>query len=233
MLPTPSPPLRAPTPVHLDLPTWSELEVIVRSIARVLADSTKTIDIVVAEEITAKAQVRYLRDEVLCKTDEGRALLHERPELGAIDLDALRRLPDGTFGREFARFLDAHGLDYNVDLEAPRYIEDEDAHYVLRRYRKTHDIFHVLLGLGVEGHEEVLVHAFTLAQMGMPSSVAIVVLGAMKHMVLEGRLDCLRKRLRAAFDAGRRAAPLLAVRFESHFHEPLDEVRRRYAIVTL
>jgi ubiquinone biosynthesis protein COQ4 len=220
-------------PVHLDLPTWSELGVIVRSIVRVLADSTKTLDIVVAEEITAKAQARFLRDEVLSATAEGRALLEAKPELAAIDVEALRRLPDGTFGREFARFLDTHGLDYNIDEQAPRYLEDEDAHYVLRRYRKTHDIFHVLLGLGVEGHEEVLVHAFTLAQMGMPSSVAIVLFGAIKHMVFEGRFDCLRTRLRAAYDAGRRAAPLLGVRFEAHFADPLDDVRARYDIVTV
>jgi ubiquinone biosynthesis protein COQ4 len=226
-------PMRAPTPVHLDLPSWSELRVVARSIARVLADSTRTLDIVVAEEISAKAQVRYLRDELLLATEEGRALLADRPELSAAQIEPLRALPDGTFGREFARFLDLHGLDYDIDLAAPRYIEDEDAHYVLRRYRKTHDIFHVLLGLGVEGHEEVLVHAFTLAQMGMPSSVAIVFFGAIKHMLLEGRLRCLARRLPEAFEAGRRAAPLLSVRFESHFDEPLESVRERYRIPTL
>lgn len=223
--------LRPATPVHLDPPTLPELRVIVRSIVRVLADSNRTMDIVTAEEISGRAQVRYLRDHVLATSKEGRLLLQDRPELAATDVAALRRLPEGTFGREMARFLDASGLDYHFDDAAPKYLADAEEAYVLRRYRRTHDLFHVLLGLGISGHEEVLVHAFTLAQMGMPSSVAIVLLGAVKHMVLEARWDCLGRALREAHEAGRRASPLLAVRWEALWEVPLEEVRRRYGIV--
>ncbi|MFO0691990.1 MAG: Coq4 family protein [Polyangiales bacterium] len=227
---TASRPLRPATPVHLDAPTPTELAAIVRSIVRVLADSNRTMDIVKAEELSAKAQVRYLRDRVLEATPEGRELLRDRPELSATDVDALRKLPDGTLGREVARFLDRHGLDYHFDDAAEVYLQDPEEAYVLRRYRRTHDLFHVLLDLGITGHEEVLVHTFTLAQMGMPSSVAITLLGAVKHMVLERRWDCLSRGLREAFYAGRRASPLLAVRWESLWDAPLDDVRARYGI---
>ncbi len=231
MIATAESPLRPATPVHLDPPTLPELGAIVRSIVRVLADSNRTMDIVKAEEISGQAQVRYLRDHVLATSAEGRALLRERPELSDTDVERLRLLPDGTFGREVARFLDASGLDYHFDDAAPRYVADPELAYVLRRYRRTHDLFHVLLGLGVRGQEGVLVHAFTLAQMGMPSSAAIVLLGAVKHMVLERRWDCLRRALREAHDAGRRAEPLLAVRWERLWDVPLEAVRARYRIV--
>lgn len=224
-------PLRPATPVHLDPPSTTELAAIIRSIVRVLADSNRTMDIVKAEELSGRAQVRYLRERVLAQSAEGRALLRDRPELSSTDVAALRALPDGTLGREVARFLDRHGLDYHFDDAAPRYIEDAEESYVIRRFRRTHDLFHVLLDLGIAGHEEVLVHAFTLAQMGMPSSVAIVLLGALKHMVLERRWSCLARGLREAFVAGRRSEPLLAVRWEGLWSVPLEDVRARYGIV--
>jgi ubiquinone biosynthesis protein Coq4 len=91
----------------------------------------------------------------------------------------------------------------------------------------------VLLGLGTRGHEEVLVHAFALAQTGMPSSVAIVAFGALKHMVLESRWECLRRDLWRAYQTGRRARPLLAVHWERHLGEPLEDVRRWLAVTPL
>src|SRR5690349_20408845 len=45
-------------------------------------------------------------------TEEGRRFLEERPRIDRahVDFDALRRLPDGTLGREYTRFLDDNGI---------------------------------------------------------------------------------------------------------------------------
>jgi ubiquinone biosynthesis protein COQ4 len=105
-----------------------------------------------------------------------------------------------------------------------------DIGWVVQRNRQTHDLWHTLLGLGVLPHEEVLVHAFCWGHLGVPQSVFIVLFGAVKHMVLEARWRTLRVGLRAAYDAGRRAAPLWAVYWERHWDEPLAEVRRRLRV---
>jgi ubiquinone biosynthesis protein COQ4 len=194
--------------------------------ARVLRDSNQTLDIVTVEEITSQVQLAHLVERGTFDSEEGRALLRDRPHLADLDPAMLRALPEGSLGREWVRFLDDHGLTLATTKQPTPYTEDDTRAYVLHRIRQSHDLWHTLLGLGSRGHEEVLVHAFSLAQTGLPSSVAIVVLGALKHMVLEARWECLRRELWRAYRIGRRAQPLLAVYWERHLHEPLDDVRR-------
>ena len=195
-----------------------------------LADSNRTLDIVEFEEITAQAQLRQLVADGVFETAEGRALLDEQPHLADADFAALRRSPDGTLGREWVRFLDEHGLDPQLTRQPTPYTDDPRCAYLMHRIRQSHDLWHVLLGLGTTGHEEVLVHAFSLAQTGLSSSVAIVLFGAMKHMVLEARWSVLRHDLQAAHRAGVRAAPLLAVYWERHLERDLEEVRAEYGL---
>ena len=194
--------------------------------ARVLRDSNQTLDIVRVEEITSQVQLAHLVERGTFDTEEGRALLREQPHLADLDPAMLRSLPEGSLGREWVRFLDDHGLTLAITKQPTPYTDDDTRAYVLHRIRQSHDLWHTLLGLGSKGHEEVLVHSFSLAQTGLPSSVAIVVLGALKHMVLEARWECLRRELWRAYRIGRQAKPLLAVYWERHLHEPLDDVRR-------
>jgi ubiquinone biosynthesis protein COQ4 len=201
--------------------------------ARVLRDSNQTLDIVSVEEITGQTQLAYLIDRGVFETQEGRDLLRDRPHLADLPLETLRSLPDGTLGREWARFLDAHRLSLALTKVPTPYTDDDDASYLLHRIRQSHDLWHTLLGVGVRGHEEVLVHAFSLAQTGLPSSIAIVFFGAIKHMVLERRWDCLRHDVARAYRRGAAADPLLAVYWERHLEEPLDEVRERYRIAPM
>lgn len=48
----------------------------------------------------------------LAQTEEGRALLSERPSLqkSSLDLGALERLPQGTLGHAFARYFGGNGI---------------------------------------------------------------------------------------------------------------------------
>lgn len=201
--------------------------------ARVLADSNQTLDIITVEEITAQTQLRHLVDRGVFETEEGRALLADRPHLADVPLGPLRAYPDGTLGREWVRFLDDHGLDPKLTKQPTPYTDDPRCAYLMHRIRQSHDLWHVLIGVGTRGHEEVLVHAFSLAQTGLPASVAIVALGALKHMVLEGRWEVLRRDVACAHRVGVEAAPLLAVRWEDHLGRPLDEVRAAYGVTPI
>lgn len=199
-------------------------------VKRVLADSNRTLDIVTAEEITGQAQLAHLLAEGVFDTDEGRALMATRPHLADVDMDEMRALPLGSLGRAWVDFLDNHNLSIELTKQPTPYTEDPDSAYVLHRIRQSHDLWHVLLGLGVRGHEEVLVHAFSLAQTGLPASIAIIFFGALKHMVGERRWSVLRHDVRRAYERGRHAKPLLAVHWETHMHRGLDEVRAAYGV---
>lgn len=223
-------PLGRAVPLHWTPLDKERVKTVLACTARVLSDSNQTLDIITVEEITAQAQLRHLVREGVFDTEEGRALLAERPHLSDVPLEPLRQYADGTLGREWVRFLDDHGLDPKLTKQPTPYTEDERCAFLMHRIRQSHDLWHVLIGVGTRGHEEVLVHAFSLAQTGLPASVAIVVLGALKHMVLEGRWDVLRHDVLRAHRCGVEAAPLLAVHWERHLERPLAEVRAELSI---
>lgn len=220
-------------PIHLELPAWPQLRTVARCVGRVLADSERTEDIMLAEELTAQAQLRYLLRRGVLDSGEGRALMVERPVFADVDFERLATLPAHTLGGALARFHNANNLSKDLYAVPAAHTADADAAFLMERIRNSHDIWHVLTGLGVQGHEEILLHAFQLAQTGMPSSVALVLLGGVKHMVLEARWRTLLVGLAGSYRAGARAAPLLGVYWERHFETPVAELRQRYRIETL
>lgn len=204
---------------------------VARAVVRVLADSTRTHEIHRVEELTGRGA--YARELAAHRDDPAyRELLADRPELGSkwIDFDALRALPATSFGNAYARHLDDNGITADYQAAGTRFTKDEDIAYLMRRFRQTHDIWHTLLGLGIEGHQEVLVHAFSFGQLRLPVSAMVVFFGSIKHMVLERRWDALRHDLREAYRIGREADPLLAVRWESRWAQPLDAVRTEFNV---
>lgn len=202
-----------------------------RAVARVMADSDQTSEIHRVEEITGRPAYRRLLRE-LRASPEGQRILAERPELSSqhLDYDELRRLPRHTLGGAYLRHLDANKLSADYQAALTRHVEDEDMAYLMRRFRQTHDVWHALLDLGVTGHEEVVIHAFSWGQLRLPVSAMVVGFGTLKHLVLERRWGALRHSLLEAYRVGAAASPLLAVIWEDQWEDPLDEVRARYHV---
>lgn len=201
------------------------------AIVRVLGDSTKTHEIHRVEEITGRPRYRRLLEE-MARTPEGRRLMVERPELSSehVDYDQLRALPETTLGGAYVRHLDGNHITADYQAAATRHVDDPDMAYLMRRFRQTHDVWHALLGIGITGHEEVLIHWFSYGQLRLPVSALIMVFGTMKHLLLEQRWDALRHSMREAYLAGRDAAPLMPVYWEDLWEQPLDDVRALYQI---
>ena len=222
--------LALPPRPHLNRMSASELVTVVTCGVRVLLDSNRTMDIITAEEMTAQAQLPFLLEQGVFDSEYARGMLEEQPSLESMDLEVLRELAPDTFGYAVARFFDSHGLSPGFYAVPAQYTEDPDAAYLMQRIRQSHDMWHVLFGLNVDGHEEILLHAFSLAQTGLPASIALIALGSIKHMLLEARFGCFRDGLAEAYRRGRRAKPLIGVRWEQYFDRPLAEVRREFDI---
>jgi ubiquinone biosynthesis protein COQ4 len=205
-----------------------------RAVVRVMADSTKTHEIHRVEEITGRPAYRRLLAEMV-DNPEGRRLLAQRPELSSelVDYEALRRMPPTTLGGAYVRHLDGNGITADYQAARTRHVEDEAMAYLMRRFRQTHDVWHALLGLGILGHEEVVIHAFSYGQLRLPVSAMIMTFGTLKHIVMERRWGALRHSLREAYDAGRDAEPLLPVIWEDRWAEPIATVRERYNVHVL
>src|SRR6184192_2830400 len=159
-----------------------------QAIVRVLGDSTKTHEIHRVEEITGRPRFRRIQ-AAMEATPEGRRLLAEQPKLSSelVDYDRLRALPETTFGGAYVRHLDINGITADYQAAATRHVDDPTMAYLMRRFRQTHDVWHALLGLGITGHEEVIIHWFSFGQLRLPVSAMIMLLGTMKHIVLEQR----------------------------------------------
>lgn len=199
-----------------------------------MADSTKTHEIHRVEEITGRPTYRRVLDELRADPD-GRRLLAERPELSSelVDYDALRRMPPTTLGGAYVRHLDGNGITADYQAARTRHVEDEEMAYLMCRFRQTHDVWHALLGLGIAGHEEVIIHAFSYGQLRLPVSAMIMTFGTLKHIVMERRWGALRHSLREAYDVGRAAEPLLKVIWEDYWSTPIEDVRTRYNLRVL
>lgn len=158
------------------------------------------------------------------------ALSRVEPVVPAIDMPALRALPEGSFGRGYARFLDDNGLHPFVVTELTRTeVMQRNRHWA--RYAVVHDMFHVLLGAGPDLAGEAKVYAFTLAQRisrvfwaWLP--VAMIVL----PLLAPHRLGAMIRGARAGWAAGRRVPMLMAQRLEARFDEGLDDVRRSLGV---
>ncbi|MCB9795067.1 MAG: hypothetical protein H6741_20390 [Alphaproteobacteria bacterium] len=170
--------------------------------------------------------------ERLRQDPEGREILRERPDLGMLTVDwqALSLLPLDSMGYNFWHHFYSNGLLRVVPLGPPTVRYGADADFLKDRYRATHDLRHVLLGLGVEGYEEIVLQSFQCAQLFQKLSALIVVLGGLKHALVDRRWRELWRGVPEAWRLGRRSRFLLLMPCEAMWETPLEEVRRAYGI---
>jgi ubiquinone biosynthesis protein COQ4 len=125
-----------------------------------------------------------------------------------IDLQALRQLPEGTLGREVAHFLDKNQFQ---PLNSGDWIQ------------RTHDVLHVLTGLSPSEEDELILQAFTRAQVFRPSSAILVLAG-----LLIGK--CNFSDIMEGIHKGKLAQSLIDWDLESDWSTPLIEVRQKLGI---
>ncbi|MFO0744365.1 MAG: Coq4 family protein [Myxococcota bacterium] len=155
---------------------WARLGL---SIARGLRDSTRTDELLVAEELVCRGRFAALHAElapIIARDPEAQALLRDKPRMAtdALDYPALMRQPADTLGGAYARHLARYHLDPDLLADpAGKWsgagYADPDIAYLHERYRQTHDLWHALTGLGTEGYEEVVLHAFTWGRLRLPT----------------------------------------------------------------
>jgi ubiquinone biosynthesis protein Coq4 len=145
------------------------------------------------------------------------------------NLAVLRRLPAGTLGREYARFLDANGITPLVISPAVRH-RFHDNPYALR-YTTTHDLHHVLAGFdtGLAGEAGVL--AFNVGQGAAPVGRAMLwVVRVLFTIVSPTQARAIARNIRVGLAMGERAKLVIGEPIESYFEESLPDVRRKLGV---
>lgn len=145
-----------------------------------------------------------------------------------VDMASLRRLPDGTVGREYARHLDDNGLsplDISDAVKA-RYAADP---YPLR-YTTTHDLVHVLTGFPTTPAGEIGLFAFMIGQ-GFGTGRGMLWLSTAVYAVLMPlHLRGLVRNIRVGLRMAKEAESVLAAPLEELLSVPLAEARRRLGL---
>ena len=96
-------------------------------------------------ETTGESALRSIHRRMLAHP-VGRDILTKRPRITEDNIDPeqmLLRLPEGSFGRDYAEFMCRHGFQA-ADRAEVQFVDDPDLAYVMQRYREVHDFWHVL-----------------------------------------------------------------------------------------
>jgi ubiquinone biosynthesis protein Coq4 len=179
-----------------------------------------------ADSVSSTEHLRAIRDHV-ARDNAGAAALRDRPRLG-VDVAALRALPLGTLGREFAEHMIANNLD---PAALPTLPGADELGFVRAHLYETHDVWHVVTGFATDVPGELGLQAFYFAQLPgkLPSAIlaAAFVNTLIRHF--EERQARMHEIVRG-YLLGRRARPLFGVRWDELWSTPLDDVRARLRI---
>jgi ubiquinone biosynthesis protein COQ4 len=216
--------LAAPTLRIPPLP--ARLRTIFRSLATLARDPGR-LDVVLVLALTVNLPALG-RGLARVQLDEaGRRMLEERPRIdrASVDFAALTALPDGTLGREYARFLADNKISPEPFETMPD-IGDERAAYVILRLRQTHDLWHVLTGYTPDVRGEVLLQGFTFGQTTAPSALLIATFGYLRWGLWQ---KWTLRELVHAYRRGKATKFLATFRWEDHWATPVSELREQLA----
>jgi ubiquinone biosynthesis protein COQ4 len=174
-----------------------------------------------------EALTRQMRED-----PDGRWLLERRPRIHSrtLDLPYLRSLPPGTLGEGFLQHLIRNDLLRDVEIPPSPFPMSEEAAYAKARWRETHDLRHVMTGLGISIRDEIVLQAFQLGQFHNRFALVQMTVGPLLAPCHPLRL--LRSYARA-WRAGRAAVPLVCVRWEELWAVPVEELRRQLHVPVL
>lgn len=210
---------------------WSKIRV-VKILIQLLLNPKRTDLIFKAVEIVSADPNQEPLKEI-----ENRILSHEgfrsMFEAGYVpdapSLESLKACPEGSFGQALYQHMSQNGLDFGI---WPHYENERPIFYLSSRIYQDHDLWHVLLGHGIEVEDEVAVQAFGVAQVRSPISLMLIA-GGIIHLLVKDPKRALEafQKVNAVYNLGRRAPFLLGFRLHDHFARPLAEVRREVGLV--
>ncbi len=197
-----------------------------RSLSRLLSDTSDTGQVLALAIALNGPHFSRVWFEV-ASDEEGARVLRQRPNLdgSGVDRDALRRLPEGTLGREYVRFIDKNGLDGDF-FQAPPGVP-EDVAYLSKRLRQAHDVWHAVTGYSPSVRDELALQAFTWAQLGVPHAKLVVVGGFLRFAWGDRKLF---GHIVRGYRRGKKARAFAPAHWETRWEMPLRDVQAEFGV---
>ncbi|THD18875.1 Ubiquinone biosynthesis protein COQ4 mitochondrial [Fasciola hepatica] len=165
-----------------------------------------------------------MRQKML-KDPVGSRILRETPRIRTytVDLDYLRQLPNNSFGKAYATFMDHYHYSPD-DRLIVRYVEDPELAYVMQRYREIHDLVHTLLDQPTDMLGEVVVKWVEGVQNRLPMCLTGGIFGSLR-LAPKQTMNYLNSHLDYALRVGLHGHFLMNVYFEEHWTTDMAELR--------
>ncbi|XP_050072781.1 uncharacterized protein LOC126560874 [Anopheles maculipalpis] len=163
-------------------------------------------------------------------SEEGQQILSEKPRINTrtVDMEALKTLPENTFGYTYVKFMEDNNITPDSRMEV-RFLDDPELAYVMTRYRETHDMVHAVLDMPTNMLGEVTVKWVEALNTGLPMCYGGAVFGAFRLRPKQ-RQNYLRKYLPWALRTGNRIKPLMTVYWEKRWNQDVAELRKELNI---
>ncbi|XP_042855337.1 ubiquinone biosynthesis protein COQ4 homolog, mitochondrial-like [Penaeus japonicus] len=167
---------------------------------------------------------------LMIEDEEGQQILKDKPRINSstLDLPYLRKLPEGTLGHAYMKFLDDNEVTPDSRLPV-QFVDDAELAYVMQRYREGHDLFHTVLGMPTNMLGEVAVKWIEGIQTGLPMCVGGAIFGPLRFRPKQ-RQKYISEFLPWAIRVGRSSKLLMNVYFEKRWEQPLSELRDELGI---
>ncbi|KAK3088177.1 hypothetical protein FSP39_015709 [Pinctada imbricata] len=197
-----------------------------------LLDPSRDDMIATLGETTGYRALKWMKEKM--EQDEvGRQILQEQPLINTqtLDVDKLGELPEGTFGKQYWKFLSKNGFSPDARLPV-HFVDDPDLYYVMLRYRQVHDLFHSVLGMPPHMLGEVAVKWVEALQTGLPMCALGAFFGPLRLGPRHSQ-KYVSTYLPWAIRNGRNARFLMAVYWEKHWEDDLHQLRKNLNIEPL
>lgn len=211
------------------------LSLAVYSATNAFLDPEKHEMVATLSEVTGHVALQNMYNDMMTdSTGTGQRILSDRPLVNIdtatskIDMEALQSLDKNTFGYSYYKFLKEHNFDPNDRAEV-KYIADEELAYVMKRYRQSHDFYHVLTDLPPSVPGELALKYVELFQTGLPVCALSATFGSFKLDSNDRQLwrDAY---LPWAIRVGNNGKKWINVYWEEEFEKDLDQLRKELGV---
>lgn len=168
----------------------------------------------------------------LRQSEQGQRLLQTKPDVLPLlcDREGLGKLPEGSLGRAYLKFVDAEGITADglvaASKAAPRSDARPDAVWIRDWLRDTHDLWHTVLGYEGDLIGEAALLAFSYHE---TQNLGVAAIATMAWFKLGRETDAYvgaRDTIRGGRRLARKTAWFIAVPWHEWLARPLADVRR-------
>ena len=158
--------------------------------------------------------------------------LYKAPRMPRHDLLALSKLPNGTLGFEYARFMSE--TDFSIDWY-PTMEEKSLLHYARNRLYQTHDILHTITGFWGGTYNEMALQGFYAGQQIPNATTMATIAGSSLNLLQDNepsRNSQFFDYLLAGYQMGKNAEKVIFRNWEADFETDITTLRKQLNITS-